>query len=340
MEKKNDRFLEGCSISLWNCIEWIANPNPSKWNRLDKINLESKIVYYSIVVILVSLILPLAKSSFTGIPREILEDIESIAIVSAALVFLLESKERQKNDRKIGQYEAWRVINSSQGQAGSGGRILALQDLNKEAVSLEGIAAPNADLSGIDLSYANLARADFTGATLKGANLKGANMTSVNLEGAILEDAILDLAILDNANISCANLSFSSLKEASLANATAINTNLSNARMEKASLYGAILFQANLRRANLESSCLRYSNFEGASLEGANLKEADLKGIKLNGAIFRNQKKEKVLIKSPSPSLIFKLIDLTVELEDPTILNDAVNLPKYIEEQLRSNLGD
>jgi hypothetical protein len=72
---------------------------------------------------------------------------ESIAIASTAVIFFLEIPDRKKRNH----YEAWQVITAGLGHAGNGGRIQALQDLNKDKVDLEGVAAPDADLSGINL---------------------------------------------------------------------------------------------------------------------------------------------------------------------------------------------
>ena len=138
---------------------------------------------------------------------------ESIALVSAGIIFLLETGDRQKRN----QYEAWQVINSAQSQTGSGGRIQALEDLLRDGVDLEGVSASGADLSGINLesgqlSRANLARAHLDGANLKGANLEGARLTFANLEGANLREANLEGAELGEANLQNADLKGANLE--------------------------------------------------------------------------------------------------------------------------------
>ncbi|MEO1761500.1 MAG: hypothetical protein AAFR83_05885, partial [Cyanobacteria bacterium J06629_18] len=59
---------------------------------------------------------------------------------------------------KRNYYEVWQVINSSQGQGGSGGRIKALEYLNQEKESMAGVTARHADLTGIKLEKAELSR--------------------------------------------------------------------------------------------------------------------------------------------------------------------------------------
>lgn len=194
-----------------------------------------------------------------ALAQVLFKHIEAIAIASAAAVFLLESSDRKKRE----QYEAWQVVNSAQGQSGSGGRIQALQDLNEAGVDLEGVSAPNAELSGINLSFsklrrANLERAQLDQSNLKGAVLNGANLQQANLRGAHLESAKLIL------------------------------TQLEGAILIKAHLHGANLWEANLegaqlQEADLEGASLKFARLYGANLKGANLVNADLAGARLDG---------------------------------------------------------
>jgi len=129
--------------------------------------------------------------------KVLFDNAEPIAIAAAAAVFLLESPDR----RKAEQYEAWQVINSAMGQTGSGGRIQALEDLNKDGVDLAGVAVPRADLSGIDLSYGNLIRTNFKKAKLNSANPQGAYLVYANLQEAELLCADLHGANLHGADL-------------------------------------------------------------------------------------------------------------------------------------------
>lgn len=183
------------------------------------------------------------------------QNAEPIAIASAAVVFLLDSSDR----RKAEQYEAWQVVNSALGQTGSGGRIQALEDLNRDRVDLAGIAIPRADLSGVNLERGKLERANCEGAQLDSANLHGANLRSADLR---------------NTNLRHTNLTSATLWEA----------NLRNAVLRKTSLRGASLIRADLRNADLDSADLRNADLDSADLRGANLLRADLRCANLHGA--------------------------------------------------------
>ena len=196
-------------------------------------------------------------------------DAEPIAISSAAAVFLIDSPER----RKAEQYEAWQVINSALGQTGSGGRIQALEDLNRNQVDLEGVAVPNADLSGVKLGHGRLQRANFKKAKLDQASLYRALLDNANFEGADLRGANLEGAELTSANLSGADLS---------------GANLSRATLLSADLKGAILKGTIMRRARLsvvnDSSPLlgdpMSADCTHARLEDADLSFVDLINVK------------------------------------------------------------
>lgn len=96
----------------------------------------SKLLRASVVVAIIGSVAVWVSDSNPQTRKEwvkvLFDNAEPIAIAAAAAVFLLESPDR----RKAAQYEAWQVINSAMGQTGSGGRIQALEDLNKDGVDL------------------------------------------------------------------------------------------------------------------------------------------------------------------------------------------------------------
>jgi uncharacterized protein YjbI with pentapeptide repeats len=214
--------------------EWYTK-NPKEFRR-DLLNWYlgiPKVVVGLVVVLLIgSLGLRIKREPDTPWYETIFDNLESIALGSAGIIFVLEAVDRQKRDH----YEAWQVINSAQGQPGSGGRIQALQDLNRDGVSLEGVAAPMADLSGIDLREAKLSRANFRGAQLDNANLQGAHLWNTNLEGADLSGANLQAASLWNTNLEGADLSGANLQASSLTNVC---------------LSGAYLLKTNLKECTI-----------------------------------------------------------------------------------------
>jgi hypothetical protein len=118
---------------------------------------------------------------------------------------------------KAANYQAWTVVNSAQGKGGSGGRIDALQDLNRNGISLAGVRLDGAWLTGIDLHGAALSSASFRGAILRGANLENANLEHTDFGGADLTGANLKGAILRHASFGGARLGLADLRGANLA---------------------------------------------------------------------------------------------------------------------------
>ncbi|MEG4055281.1 MULTISPECIES: pentapeptide repeat-containing protein [unclassified Microcoleus] len=125
-----------------------------------------------------------------------------ITVVIGLGRYVWEAPKRQKQ----AHYQAWTVINSALGQNGSGGRIQALQDLNKDGVSLQGLKAPEANLEGIKLEKAQLGGSSLEKAWINKANLKGSNLNGAWLKDANLSETDLSGASLDGANLNGANL--------------------------------------------------------------------------------------------------------------------------------------
>ncbi len=158
---------------------------------------------------------------------DVLAHLGTFSILIAVISYFADSGNRIKQKH----YQAWQVINTAQGKGGSGGRIEALQELNRDHVSLTGVDASGAFLSQIrlqhghlercDLHSADLRRSDMTDADLSVSNLRGANFRESNLTGADLHDSELqdsDLngAILAGANLARADLSRTDLRNADL----------------------------------------------------------------------------------------------------------------------------
>ncbi|MEM8612528.1 MAG: pentapeptide repeat-containing protein [Cyanobacteria bacterium P01_H01_bin.105] len=195
--------------------------------------------------------------SFLGI-------IGNISIIFAVFIYI--GSEKQRRDAEI--YQAWQVITSAHGQAGSGGRRRALEFLNASPGAnwrrkFPWFCAPMAiclwppeSLDGINLSSDSVSnstrendddsRQPFSGvylfdvllpkASLRSANFSGAELKSANFSGADLRNAKLSKAILIDANLSKAVLQ---------------NTNLSEAVLPNANLSEAVLENTDLSEANL-----------------------------------------------------------------------------------------
>ena len=157
---------------------------------------------------------------------EVLEYLSAFSVLVAVVLYFSESGARIQQRH----YQAWQVINSAQGKGGNGGRIDAMQELNKDGVSLVGIqASDNAFLFGIHLQGAQLDRCDmdssdlrnsvFDRATLTFCNLQSANFRGASLTNADLTDADLQDADFTAANLTSANLARVDLSRADLRNA-------------------------------------------------------------------------------------------------------------------------
>ncbi|MCC5667760.1 pentapeptide repeat-containing protein [Nostoc sp. CHAB 5784] len=121
-----------------------------------------------------------------SIISRLLSDVEPISIIAALILYIKESPDRKKEF----QYQAWSVIDAAHGVKVSPARIIALQDLNEDRVTLNNLDLPGAKLVRInlpkaDLSEANLTKCDLNHANLNHANLGNALLARVNIAYAI-----------------------------------------------------------------------------------------------------------------------------------------------------------
>lgn len=155
----------------------------------------------------------------------VLEYLGSFSVLIAVIFWFSESGDRVKQRH----YQAWQVINTAQGQSGSGGRIDALQELNADHVALTGVGASSAFLQGVHLAHAKLARADFSSADLRNSDLRDADLSWSDLHYANLRDSDLESVAFDHANLSDCDFSGSDLAGAHLDHASLMNADLHNA---------------------------------------------------------------------------------------------------------------
>lgn len=213
--------------------------------------------------------------SIQDVIKVVFENAESIAIAAVVILYFKEIPDRKEQKH----YEAWQVIDNAAAAkiSTSYARHKALEDLNRDGVSLWGVDIPEADLKVIDLQ-----NADLLGADLQGANFWGGKLMFANLNEANLKETKLMFANLQEASFQEANLKGAKLVSANLQQAKLVLANLQEADLQGADLQGAKLLLANLQRANL----LR-ANLQGADLSKANLKEAKLILSNLQGANFQ-----------------------------------------------------
>lgn len=151
--------------------------------------------------------------------------------------------EKQRREAEV--LSAWQTITSAYGQAGSGGRIQALEFLN---------ASPGANWRRkFPWVCAPLKLCLWAPESLAGINLTvpGESQERVYLGGINLEEAILTDANLKGAFLLGANLEGASLRDANLRGVSLIRANLTEADLIGANLTGASLDSANLTGAKL-----------------------------------------------------------------------------------------
>jgi uncharacterized protein YjbI with pentapeptide repeats len=201
---------------------------------------------------------------------EVLEYLGSFSVLAGVIFYFSESGDRIKQRH----YQAWQVINTAQGKGGSGGRIDALQELNRDKVPLVGVDVSSAFLQGLRLEGANLLRADFSAADMRGSDLKAADFAyadlhSANLRGSDLEDASFEYANLNEADL--------------------VGSDLAGARFDGADLGGVDLRKADLRDVRWQQvKNIRMANIAGAKNAPAGFVAWALK----NGAVQIEEKDE------------------------------------------------
>jgi uncharacterized protein YjbI with pentapeptide repeats len=174
---------------------------------------------------------------------KILESLGAFSVLIAVIFYFADTGNRIKQKH----YQAWQVINTAQGKGGSGGRIEALQELNKDKVPLIGVNADAAFLQGVNLRGARLSRCNFQASDMRDSNLDFADMTFCNLHSTNLRGGSLQHARLTDVDLAEADLNGSDLE-------------------------GADLTRADLTGADLRSADLAHLDWKGiASLQLANV---------------------------------------------------------------------
>ncbi|MGB1448809.1 MAG: pentapeptide repeat-containing protein [Flavobacteriaceae bacterium] len=181
-----------------------------------------------------------------------IDTLEPLSIFIAVLLFIKELPERKRQF----QYQAWSIIDGAAGIENSQARIIALEDLCDDGISMEEINLAGAKLNGIEMNGVNLARA--------------------NLKKALLVNAELFYANLNNTDLSEADCTGITLYRSNLGFAKFVKANCSSANFSKANMMFADFSQGNFSGANFIQANLKGVNFEGAYLSGANLKGAEL----------------------------------------------------------------
>jgi Pentapeptide repeats (8 copies) len=198
---------------------------------------------------------------------EVLESLGVFSVLIAVIFYFSEAGDRKKQKH----YQAWQVINTSQGKGGSGGRIEALEELNRDRIPLVGVNAAGAFLQGVRLRNGKLLRCNLEACDLRNSDLSGIDMQFADLKSANFRDA---------------NLSNADLRGADLR-----NTDLNGANLRNANLNGAKLAEADLRNADLQG--VRWQNIES-------IEKANIYGVRNIGADFQAWALQHGAVSNPS----------------------------------------
>lgn len=155
---------------------------------------------------------------------EVLEYLGSFSVLIAVIFYFAESGDRLKQKH----YQAWQVINTAQGVGGSGGRIEALQELDKDGVPLVGVNVSGAFLQGVDLARAKLVRSDFSSADVRNSKFELADLAYANLRASNFRESDLSRANLQHADLGDADFCSANLRGADLSGATLDAADLGN----------------------------------------------------------------------------------------------------------------
>jgi uncharacterized protein YjbI with pentapeptide repeats len=161
-------------------------------------------------------------------------NVESFSIVTAALMYILESSKRKQR----ANFEALEIINlyQSSGVVHSLARIEALEMLSETGVYLDHLDVQGANLDEIVMPYARLKEANLSKTTLLNADLRYTDLEKINLSYADLTNADLTGANLQNANLTGANLTRTNLTEVNLTDANLTDVDLTVTNLDKAIL--------------------------------------------------------------------------------------------------------
>jgi uncharacterized protein YjbI with pentapeptide repeats len=191
---------------------------------------------------------------------KVVETLGKFAIAITVAQWLLEIPQRDK----ASVYQAWQVVNLASNQHGSGGRVEALQDLNRRHVDLSNLSVPYANLAGIQLRQARLDGADFRGAVLRKADFRGSelNLAKFSGEETRVSDAKFDGAHLDEADfhgVTVMDTTFTSVA----GNDPADKTTLSRADFGHARIFRSAFPFVVMPWAHFEHAVIGDSDFRG-----------------------------------------------------------------------------
>jgi uncharacterized protein YjbI with pentapeptide repeats len=216
---------------------------------------------------------------------QVLERVAHLGVLVAVISYVLHTDDRRRSDH----YQAWQVINLTQGKTGNGGRIDAMQRLNTDKVSMRGIDVTRAFLDGVQLPGSRLEHARLDSTSLANANFRRADLSFAKLHKANIQCADFRGAYLGYADLAASHAQYAEFTRASMRRANLSNAFLFGAKLDGVNLFEADISDTNLQKATLEGARMdriraREAEMVGTRLRGAHIREADLADARLDGS--------------------------------------------------------
>lgn len=191
--------------------------------------------------------------------------LEPLSIILAVLFYVKEYPERKKQF----QYQAWSVLDRATRIESSRARVLALEELCDEGVSLSEVNLEKANLNEIELNGVDLSMAHLNQAQLVKAELFYANFTNADLSESNCTEMVCYRSDLGFVNFQKANCSSANFRKA----------NLMFVNFNEANLNGCDFSHANLKGASFDGATINGANFKGAKIILEDLKKGQLSEV-------------------------------------------------------------
>jgi uncharacterized protein YjbI with pentapeptide repeats len=164
-------------------------------------------------------------------------------------------------------------------------------EVKLSGVRLEGVAIPNANLTGASLVDVELDGVDLTGANLTGATLDhvhavATNLTDVNLTHAMVNRSRFESVTLTGSNLTGAGVGSTQFTDCDLRGVTG-----DGAQMVRVQLESVSAEQSSWKEAGFSDVGMRISHFDNAIWDGADIEKlrvtaSSLYGVRASGATF------------------------------------------------------
>lgn len=218
----------------------------------------------------------------------------TIFVAIATWIFEIPDRAKEKH------YRAWGIIYAGMGKRGNGGRVDALQDLNKDHVDLDGVDLRNAYLGQVQLPNAWIQNANFENAYLGQANFSHSRAPAAGfISKTSFVRADLWAANFRNVDFVDNDFSFANLSNAGFEDATFMR----GVRMKHVEINNTRFQGATIVGVDFEGTDLSYGHFDNALFVDVDLSKAKISVDALKGARFCRTKLPDGTIREPNCEL-------------------------------------